>query len=119
MVNWPFKSLRPVVYGLIGSLIFLLLYFISLINAVLRNDNEPQLVLAFFGFPTSWLFYLIFHPFLEFLGPFGTTSRRVAEWLLLGAAGVLQYWLIGVLVSYLIICKHHGESETERKEPED
>lgn len=119
MVNWSFRSLRPVDYGAIGSLIFLLLYFISLMNAVLRNDNEPQLVLAFFGFPTSWLFYSIFHPLLELLGPFGATSRRVAEWLLLGAAGVLQYWLIGALASYLIIGKQHGESETERKDFED
>ena len=119
MVNWSYRSLRPAEYGAIGSLIFLLFYFISLINAILRNDNEPQLVLAFFGFPTSWLFYSIFHPLLEWLGPFGATSRRIAEWLFLGAAGVLQYWLIGALAAYLIICERCGESKTERKESGD
>ncbi|MEB0134767.1 hypothetical protein QN362_05425 [Actimicrobium sp. CCC2.4] len=119
MVNLSFKSLRLVNWGAISSVFYLVIFFISLANAFVRNDSEPQLVLAFFGFPLTWLFYLIFHPFLEWVGPFGAVSRRIAEWLLLGMAGVIQYWLIGATAAYLIIGKHRRESEAERIESGD
>jgi hypothetical protein len=89
-------------WGAISSLAFVAIFLISLINAFLRNDAEPQLVLAYFGFPTSWLFFTIFNPLLEWLGPIGSIGRRIAEWALLGGAGILQYWLIGAVAAFLI-----------------
>lgn len=96
---------RPVAYGAICALIFALIYLLSIANAFLRDDAEPQLVLAFFGFPASWIFISIFHPLLEWLGPLGSTGRRIGEWSLLGIAGIVQYWLIGFLAAYIIMGK--------------
>lgn len=104
MVNISFKS-RPVTYGAIFAFVFMLIYLFSITNAFLRDDAEPQLVLTFFSFPTSWLFISIFHPFLEWLGPLGSTWRRVGEWSLLDIAGIVQYWLIGFLVANIIVSK--------------
>jgi hypothetical protein len=93
---------RPKTFGLLSLVLFILIFIISLTNALLRRDSEPQLILAFFGFPFTWVFLSIFRPVLEWIGPFGSTVRRVAEWTLLGCSGGLQYWIIGRLAGYLI-----------------
>lgn len=105
MVNISFRSLRPATYGGIFAFVFVLIYLLSITNAFLRDDAEPQLVLAFFGFPASWIFISIFHPLLEWLGPFGSPARRIGEWSLLGIGGIVQYWLIGFLVAHIILRK--------------
>ena len=102
MVNISFRDLRPVHVGIIGALVFLAIYLLCVINAFVKNDAEPQLVLAFFGFPSSWILITVFHPLLEWLGPFGSTTRRIGEWSLLFLAGIVQYWSIGYLVAYLV-----------------
>lgn len=100
-MNSTIKSSRIVRWGAIGSLVFVAIFLISLVNAFLRNDAEPQLVLAYLGFPTSWLFFTVFNPFLDWFGPIGSVGRRVAEWTLLGGAGILQYWLIGAFAAFI------------------
>lgn len=105
MVKLPSKTLRPYACGAICALVFLAFYFIQLLNAVRRGDGEPQLILAFFGYPTSWLIFSVFHPLLEWLGPLASMPRRLGEWTLLGVAGVLQYWLLGVGVAFLLTDK--------------
>ena len=85
-----------------------------MLNAFLRDDAEPQLVLAFFGFPVSWIFFSIFDPLLEWLGPFGYINRRIAEWSLLGVAGVLQYWVIGAIATVLIRSKNRKKHSPPR-----
>lgn len=97
-------------WGAVGALAFVAIFLISLINAYLRNDAEPQLVLAYVGFPTSWLVFTVFDPMLEWLGPIGSIGRRIAEWTLLGGAGILQYWLIGALAAFLI-----NQSRTQKR----
>lgn len=98
-------------WGTIGALAFVAIYIISLRDAYLRNDAEPQIFLAYVGFPMSWLVFTIFNPLLEWLGPIGSIGRRIAEWALLGGAGILQYWLIGATTAFLI-----NQSRTRNKE---
>lgn len=111
-----FKFLTPMTCGAICSFAYALLYLMLLANAFIRNDAEPQLVLAFVGFPMSWLFISIFHPLLNWLGPFGATERRIAEWILLGFAGFVQYWLVGAALALLIRSRTvQGVEEIKKK----
>lgn len=111
MVNISFRLWRSRTYGAIFALMFAVLYLFCIVNAFLRDDANPQLVLVFYGFPTSWLFLSIFDPLLEWLGPFGSTARRVGEWSLLGIAGIVQYWLIGFFVAHIIVGKRTGDND--------
>jgi len=101
MVIFSIKPSRPLKFGVVCSLLYFTIFLISIINAIRIGNDDPQLVAAFFGFPFSWLLFSVFHPLLEWIGPFSSVTRRVAEWVVLGFAGVVQYGLIGVLIAYL------------------
>jgi hypothetical protein len=103
MVNIKFRLLRPSTYGTIFSFVFVSIFLLSLTNAYLHDSGEPELVLVFFGFPTSWLFISISGPFLNWLGPYGSMARDIGEWSVLGIAGILQYWLVGFVAANIVI----------------
>jgi hypothetical protein len=106
MVNWPtIKSIRPITYGIICATCFLIYYFFTLTNAIIKSNNEPQLVLVFLGYPTTLLLFSLFTPALEWIGKFGVTLKTISEWFLLGCAGIIQYFLFGFIVSNFFIQK--------------
>lgn len=88
--------------GLICALLYFLYFGYCLFPAIITENHKSQIAVAFVSFPTSWLFISIFEPLLNWLGPLGSTARRVGEWSILGIAGVIQYGLIGFLAAYII-----------------
>ena len=100
MVKSSQKIRSGIRWASIFTAIFILLFAVCLTNAIRRGDDEPKLILVFFGYPASWFVISIFHSFLEWLGPFGSLSRRIAEWVFLILAGTIQYSLIGFMIGY-------------------
>lgn len=88
--------------GLVGSLLYLCYFGYCLYFSVFAADQEAQIAVAFVSFPTSAVFLSFSHSLFEWLGPYGSPPRRAGEWVCLGLAGLIQYFVIGVVFAMMI-----------------
>jgi len=90
-------------WALVPVALFAALSGLCLFNSIRLGNDEPKLILVFFGYPTSWFFLSIFNPLLEWFGPSGSLPRRIFEWVILISGGGAQTFLIAFFViSYFV-----------------
>jgi len=94
------KQFRKYSWGWIGVGIYLILYvYFILCNIFFTESNGPWF-LFILSFPTSRL--LLSTTVVDWLMTFSDTIRSIGEWIILLLSGVIQYWLIGMLLySYI------------------
>lgn len=85
--------------GLIAAALYAIFFFAALSSVVLGQNSDAQIAVAFISAPTSaWILGAI-RPLLGMIGEVGSTSRHIAEWLVLYLAGTTQYFLLGFLIT--------------------
>ena len=102
MVRWLSLERPVLVAGLICSLLYFFYFGYALLLAVFAAKAETQVAVAFVSFPTSAVFLSWLNSLLDWLGPYGSPPRRAGEWLFLGVAGGLQYFVVGVVFAIII-----------------
>lgn len=85
--------------GAVFALVYFLYFTYGLYGAVFYEKWEAEIILAYASFPSSAAFFALFDSVLDWLGPYGSSARRVGTWFLLGMAGGLQYFALGFLFS--------------------
>jgi hypothetical protein len=98
--------MRPVRLGFLLQLLYLLYVVFCIARAIVTDDANTQVAAAFWSFPASLLAFSAAIPVLDWLGPYGDPSRRIAEWLLLVIAGGLQYFALGYFAGTFLLRRH-------------
>lgn len=98
----PNSEKSALAVGLIFSLFYLLYFGYCLLLTVFSAKVETQAAVGFVSFPTSAIFFSLFHLLLDWLGPYGSPPRRAGEWLFLGVAGTLQYFVVGAVFEKIV-----------------
>jgi hypothetical protein len=102
---------NTVARGALCAFAFVVVFLILVVVSIIRDEGNYRLVSAFLTYPMSWAIFSIFHPVLEWLGPVGSASRVIGEWVLLGFSGIAQYLLIGILIVFLSDSSRHPDEK--------
>ena len=98
-MNRPSGIGRIVLFGFIGTLLFLCYFGHGIYLDVVDAKTQAQTAVAFVSYPTSALLYSVLSPLFDWLGPYGSQARRIGEWSCLGLAGSVQYFFIGTVLA--------------------
>lgn len=87
--------MKPIRLGFLFMLPYLLYVLYCIALAISRDDAGTQVMLAVLSLPASMAAFEAARPILDWLGPYGDSSRHVGEWTVLLLAGCAQYFLLG------------------------
>jgi Kef-type K+ transport system membrane component KefB len=91
---------KPLFFGVGCVLVFVVFFCATCISYFLGKANDAEIAAAFVSAPTSAALLKLSSPILETIGGH---NREVAEWCILFCAGVLQWFIAGLLFSFFLL----------------